>query len=67
MIQAELDIRGIEPKTEIWIYPRFPLDFEAVVGVYDDKVYIFRVHRGRIISIAMEDCLGFRANGSLIY
>lgn len=67
LIQGELDRRGVERQTEIHIYPDYPHGFTAVVGVHDDKVYIFKVFKSCIVSIDMRNCLGVRPNGTLIY
>jgi len=67
VIQRELDVRNIVQKTEIWIYPNYPVGYTAVVGGNDNRVYIFEVDRGFGRLVDAVPCLGVRPNGSLIY
>lgn len=67
IIERELEERQVKPQTDIWIYPNYPANFTAVVGAHDVFVYIFEVHKSKIVSIDQKPCLGVRPNGSLIY
>lgn len=66
IIQDELDFRQVERQTEIWIYPKYPRGFRGVVGAHD-RVYIFEVELGSIVSIDAKPVRGVRPNGSLIF
>ena len=65
LVQQALDVRGIKAQSDIRIYPIYPTGWIGVVGA-QNIVYIFKSTKGEL-SIRTTECLGFRANGSIIY
>ena len=51
--------------TDIWIHPRYPYGWDAVLGAWD-RVWILRVHKNNVTVVEIQHVQGFRPNGMLI-
>ena len=65
VIRQWFDERDIPITTDIWIHPRYPYGWEAVLGAWD-RVWILRVHQNNVTIIDIQHVQGFRRNGTLI-
>lgn len=57
--------RDIHIATDIWIHPRYPYGWEAILGAWD-RVWIIRVHKNNITIVDIQHVQGFWRNGALI-
>lgn len=56
---------GIRIDTDIWIHPRYPYGWDAVLGAWD-RVWVIRVHKNQVTITDIQHVQGFKRNGTLI-
>lgn len=65
VIRSWFKKRDILIATDIWIHPRYPYGWDAILGAWD-RVWILRVHQNNITVVDIQHVQGFRRNGTLI-
>lgn len=63
IVKQRLKQLGLEPSSNVWIYPEYPIGWEATV-LCSSFVYSFKNDRGRL-TLSIEPFIGFYKNGAL--
>ena len=64
-VRKWFEARDIPIATEIWIYPEYSSNWEAILGAWD-RTWILKCDRGTIYIKDIQHVQGFKPNGALI-
>lgn len=65
VIRQWFEERDIHIATDIWIHPRYPYGWEAILGAWD-RVWVLRVQQNKVNIVDIQHVQGFKPNGALI-